>query len=72
MVSRTRRYHLLRHEDASDVSGIGIVAVGIQFPSGACVHEWTVPPASLNFYQSVQDVLRVHGHHGKTEIVWDD
>ena len=35
-----RRFRLVREEDESGVSGTGVVAVGVEFPSGAVVFEW--------------------------------
>ena len=67
-----RRFHLLRHEDASGVSGTGVVAVGAAFPSGHCYMEWVVPPYSASWHENIHAVRFVHGHDGKTEVVWDD
>ena len=67
-----RRFALLRHEDESGVSGVGIVAVGVEFPSGTCVIEWVVQPATHGWYGSIAEVEQVHGHGGKTEVIWRD
>lgn len=67
-----RRFHFNRLEDESGVSGIGTVAEGCEFNSGECVVHWLGAHGSINIYQSLDDVILVHGHHGKTQIVWDD
>ena len=48
----------------------GTVAVGVEYPSGTCVHEWTRPPISLSMYPSIHAVEKAHGH--KLKIVWND
>lgn len=67
-----RRFYLKRNEDESGISGIGIVAHGVVLPSGRVVMEWAREPYSININDSVADVEAVHGHGGKTEIVWID
>lgn len=67
-----RRFKLLRLEDESGVSGEGIVCHGVQFPSGRCVMEWDTDMASIGVYDSIEHVERVHGHGGKTRVVWVD
>lgn len=63
-------FFLHRLEDESGVSGTGLVAVGVQFPSGHCVLEWVVPPRTMGWYERIEDVVAVHGHHGKTGVMW--
>lgn len=63
-----RKFILMRKEDESGISGTGIVAVGIIFPSGMCVMEWTTLVRSMGTYHSIADVESIHGHHGKTEV----
>lgn len=61
-------FYLFRHEDESGVSGTGVVALGVQLPTGRCILEWTVAPHTMGFYESLEDVTLVHGHDGKTEV----
>lgn len=68
----TRTFVLQRDEDVSNVSGIGIVADGAAFPNGKVVVAWTGKHPSVITYDSVDAVLDIHGHEGKTRIVWDD
>lgn len=69
-----RTFNLVRHEDVTGVSGPGLVAEGVQFFDGSCAMKWCVPgkPTSITFYQSALDVIHIHGHDGKTEVVWDE
>lgn len=66
-----RRFYLSRERDESGVSGTGIVAVGVQYPSGRCVIEWVskrTQANSLGVYDNMDDVEAVHGHEGATTI----
>jgi hypothetical protein len=73
-----RRFALYRVTDVSGVSGTGIIAWGIAY--GAAGDEdvairWrgdTTGVQQLCIFRSVQQVLLVHGHAGKTRIVWLD
>ena len=68
---KLKRFYLNRVEDESGVSGTGIVAVGVQFPSGRCIIEWVsklTDANSLGIYDNLDDVEAVHGHSGKTQV----
>lgn len=67
-----RRFHLLRTEDASGISGCGIVAEGVEFSDKKVALEWLSEHASTNLYESIADVEFIHGHEGRTKIVFDD
>lgn len=67
-----RRFHFLRLEDASGISGCGIVAEGVVFSNGKVALEWLSQHSSTNLYDSIDDVEFVHGHEGRTKIVFDD
>lgn len=49
-----KEFYLERLEDESGVSGTGTVAVGVIFPSGKAVMEWTTELSSLAVYDSIQ------------------
>ncbi|MGN6564756.1 MAG: hypothetical protein ACTHMU_19015 [Thermomicrobiales bacterium] len=68
----TRRFQLFRHQDVSGVSGTGIVADGVEFPNGWVALVWRDNLCSMNFIFCMSDVERIHGHGGKTEIIWID
>ena len=71
-------YYLCRKEDVSQTSGTGQVAEVAEFDDGTVAVRW---PASMNatgvasttIFNSLEDLLRVHGHEGRTvaELVVD-
>lgn len=67
-----RRFVLVRVEDLSGVSGTGEVAEGAVFSSGLAVIRWLREPFALGVYQSLEDVITVHGHEGRTQLQWMD
>lgn len=64
--------YLKRNQDISGVSGTGIVAVGVQLPSGQCVIEWLTFTSSIGIYRNVEHITEVHGHEGSTEVCFGD
>lgn len=69
------RFFLYRHEDESGVSGTGYVAEGIVFTGGKCAVSFLpgqLGVSSIIVYESIEDVEKIHGHGGKTEIRWKD
>lgn len=67
-----RRFLLNRHVDVSKVSGEGIVAEGVQFSDGNVCIRWRSETPSTVMWASVDDAMKVHGHDGKTEVLWLD
>lgn len=78
-----RRFRLVRDEDETGISGTGIVAVGIEFPSGAAVFEWRndenatldVETNGLSIKpgpDGIDDLIAVHGHGGRTRVEFVD
>lgn len=68
-----KRFVLERVEDETGVSGTGIVAEGVQFSDGVCSMRWSSSwPSSVVHYEGIEAVEHVHGHGGKTKIVWLD
>lgn len=65
-----RLFELHRDHDVSGVSGIGIVAEGVQFSDGTCVVRWVASRGSTVVWQSIDDVVAIHGHGGATRVVW--
>jgi len=61
---------LQRIEDESGISGTGIVAEGAVFSNGKCVLVWTTKYQSVAVYDSIEELENIHGHNGKTVIVW--
>lgn len=66
------RFVLYRGEDETGVSGTGVVAGGVAFPNGKCVVSWFTAVTSVAVYDSIAAVRAIHGHGGKTRIVWLD
>lgn len=70
-----KRFHLLRLIDVNGISGTGKVAVGVVFPSGKCVMEWLskapVRP-SIECHDSIEDLIKIHGHNGNTKVIFED
>ena len=69
---RMRRFVLHRIEDETGVSGTGDVAEGVLFTDGTAAMRWTAQPCSTVIYNSVSDLVAIHGHGGKTVIRWVD
>lgn len=67
-----RRFHFMRLQDASGVSGCGKVAEGVVFSNGKVALEWFGNHSSTNVYDSLDDVEFIHGHQGRTKIVFED
>lgn len=65
-----RTFHLQRHEDESGVSGTGMVAEGIEFSNGKVCVAWLSKVRSETIYDSIEEVAQIHGHGGKTELVF--
>ena len=61
-----------RSKDESGISGTGIVAEGLQFSSKKCVISWLSDTPSIEIYDSIDEVKRIHGHQGETQIKWID
>ena len=64
-----RLFELRRNVDESGVSGTGIVAQGVVFDTGKCVLTWLTEYRSTTVYDSIYDVMAIHGHGGATKVV---
>ena len=72
-VSNIRTFRLVREQDESGVSGTGVVAEGVEFTGGAVVITWFSHFPAFNVYPGgMKTVEGLHGHHGKTQVVWDN
>lgn len=67
-----RRFYLDRYEDASGVSGTGRVAEGVEFEHGEVVLFWLSDRRTMGTYGSIEDVIAIHGHEGRTRVSWID
>lgn len=70
--SQMRRFVLIRAEDITGGSGNGEVAEGTVFSSGLAVIHWLKEPFAMGVYQTVEDVISVHGHEGRTQLQFID
>lgn len=70
--SRQRRFLLERTEDVSGTSGVGVVAEGVQFSNGTCVLHWLSQLTSVSVYENSATLIAIHGHGGRTALVWVD
>lgn len=65
-------FSLHRDEDVSGISGTGTVADGVVFPDGSVALRWRGDRRSTVLWSSIEDVEAIHGHGGRTRIVWED
>jgi hypothetical protein len=64
-------FYLYRIEDETGISGTGIVADGVEFSCGKCVLSWVTEFKSIAVYDSIDELIKIHGHNGKTEIRYE-
>lgn len=68
-----RKFHLERLKDISGVSGVGVVAIGVQFTdTKQCVLHWEGEHPCTNIYGCIEDIEYIHGHGGSTKVVFDE
>lgn len=65
-----RLFVLRRNEDFTGVSGTGDVAEGVCFSDGTAVMRWRSDLASTAVYANMADLEAIHGHQGRTKVVW--
>lgn len=70
--SAMMRFWIWRDEDESGVSGTGRVAEGVEFSDGEVIVHWISSMPSTNHYKNIKQVEAVHGHGGKTRIIFID
>jgi hypothetical protein len=66
------RFVLERIEDESGVSGTGVVAEGVEFSDGSVALRWRSHIKSTVVYESIRACEAVHGHGGRTKVVYLD
>lgn len=67
-----RRFQLMRDEDETGISGTGAVALGVEWPDGKIAMRWATEHRITAIYNNRHDLIAIHGHGGKTRIVWLD
>lgn len=67
--------YLRRNADISGISGTGNVAWLVEFPDGTAVLRWHADangaPHCTSLWESVDDIVKIHGHEGATEVVYE-
>ena len=66
-------FSMIRNGDETGISGTGVVAHGIVFPSGSCVVEWCTATPCIHIWHSFEAFKAVHidSHpDNNTEILW--
>lgn len=66
-----KKFQLVREEDETGISGTGVVAEGVQSTNGKCVLFWLSELKSVAVYDSISELKAIHGHNGKTQVVWE-
>jgi len=77
-----KTFRLLRIDDETGVSGKGVVAYGVRWPDGSVSLRWVGSTPSFVNYEGVpcdieiereggKHVEIVHGHAGKTRLMYD-
>jgi hypothetical protein len=69
-VEIVKTFELFRDTDETGVSGTGLVAEGAVFSDGTCVLHWLTARRSTAVYGCLDDLLAIHGHNGKTRILY--
>jgi hypothetical protein len=67
-----RRFQLVRSEDVSGVSGTGVIAQGVEFDDGHVAMRWLGKVKTTEEADAIADILIIHGHGGRTVVVWLD
>jgi hypothetical protein len=63
-------FQLHRHEDATGISGTGVVAEGVIFANGKVTLSWLTEHTSVAIYDDIATVETIHGHEGRTTVVY--
>lgn len=64
-----RRFVLVRHQDVTGNSGVGIIGEGIEWRGGTADLHWVTDYESfVHWPGGVEEILAVHGHNGATVI----
>lgn len=72
MMPNHYRFYLQRDDDETGVSGTGRVADGTLWPDGSTSLRWRGEHRSFVNWEKFVSVLAIHGHDGKTRVMWLD
>jgi hypothetical protein len=62
------KFYLRRIFDVTGTSGTGIIAEGVIFTDGTVAMRWKTETASTCIYNSINDVVKIHGHNGASIV----
>lgn len=68
--STMRTFVLVRDEDVSGTSGLGIVAEGVEWSNGTVSIHWMSQYETHSTYANMKVLEQVHGHGGRTRVEW--
>jgi hypothetical protein len=68
--SDPRLFMVDRRKDQTGISGIGVIAEGVQFTDGTVVIRWITETPTTAVFDSIDDLRKVHGHRGDSVIRW--
>jgi hypothetical protein len=66
-----KSFWLVRDVDVSGTSGTGVVAEGVVLTCGKAVMSWLTKYRSVAMYESIEELEIIHGHNGRTRVVWE-
>lgn len=67
-----KKFFLMRKQDVNGISGTGIVARGVIFPKdGKVAMEWESKYDTISIFSSIDEVIQIHGHEGRTVLMFD-
>lgn len=64
-----KRFYMRRHYDVNKKSGTGVVAEGIVFDDGTGAFTWLTKMKTVTTFWKVDDLKKLHGHNGCTEVI---
>lgn len=67
-----RRFVFLREDDPTGISGTGKVVEGVMYSDGRCAYRWMTDHRTDQSADDVETLEKVHGHNGRTRIVFLD
>ena len=70
-----RVFLMVRDDDETGISGTGVVAEGIEYSDGKIALRWQTHQSSHHstvIWDNLDSVLAIHGHNGKTRLVFAD
>lgn len=66
-----KTFRLVRTQDISGVSGVGIVAQGVEWYNGRVTIAWLGSFPTIEHADNLHQIEELHGHDGSTKIEWD-